>query len=75
MYDDEEEIKRKRRNLIIAIAVIVGLIILLIFLLILGSNSKPKTKNTAPECDLIVTSDTKQNEKGAYTGPITIEFD
>ena len=75
MYDDEEEIKRKRRNLIIAIAVIVGLIILLIILLIMGSNNKPKTKNTAPECDLIVTSDTNQNDKGAYTGPITIEFD
>lgn len=75
MYDDEEEIKRKRRNLIIAIAVIVGLIILLIILLIMGSNNKPKTKNTPPECDLIVTSDTAQNDKGAYTGPITIEFD
>ena len=75
MYDDEEEIKRKRRNLIIAIGVVVGLIILLIILLIVGSKSKKTTKTTKPECELIVTSDTKQTSSGAYTGPITIEFD
>lgn len=75
MYDDEEEIKRKRRNLIIAIAVIVGLIILLIILLIVGSNGKKKTKTVTPQCELIVTSNTPQNENGVYTGPITIGFD